>query len=129
MKVLLAPEESAGLLTAVEEGGRTIVTLVGDDLFASGSTTVNPAHYQTLQKIARAINQVKGRVLIEGHTDDQRVRSLRFRDNFELSSERALSVAKILQQTLENDARVQATGAGATQTALHAGVRPGEPGT
>jgi type VI secretion system protein ImpK len=115
LKVLLAPEESAGLLTAVEEGGRTIVTLVGDDLFASGSTTVNPTHYPTLQKIARAINQVGGRVLIEGHTDDQRVRSLRYRDNFQLSSERALSVAKILQQTLENDARVQATGAGASK--------------
>lgn len=115
LKVLLGPEETAGLLTAVEEGGRTIVTLVGDDLFASGSTTVNPKHYDTLQKIARAINQVPGRVLVEGHTDDQAIRSLRFRDNFELSRERALSVTKILQQTLENDARVQATGAGSSK--------------
>jgi type VI secretion system protein ImpK len=115
LKVLLAPEENAGLLTAVEEGGRTIVTLVGDDLFASGSTTVNPTYYDTLQKIARAINQVPGRVLVEGHTDDQPIRSLRIGDNFALSRERAMSVMRILQQTLENDARVQAAGAGSTK--------------
>ena len=115
LKALLAPEENAGLLTAVEEGGRTVVTLVGDNLFASGSTTVNPDYYDTLQKIARAINQVPGRVLVEGHTDDQPIRSVRIGDNFALSRERAMSVMRILQQTLENDARVQATGAGSTK--------------
>ena len=40
------------------------VTLLAPDLFASGSATVNPAHYQTLQRLAAALNQVPGRVLV-----------------------------------------------------------------
>jgi type VI secretion system protein ImpK len=115
LKQLLAPEEAAGLLSVDEQGGRSVVTLFAADLFASGSATVNPAQYDTLQRIARAINQVPGRVLVEGHTDDQAIRSLRFRDNFELSRERALSVVKVLQLSLDNRARVQATGAGSTK--------------
>jgi type VI secretion system protein ImpK len=115
LKQLLAPEEAAGQLTVDEQGGRSVVTLLAPELFASGSATVNPAYYDTLQSIARAINKVPGRVLVEGHTDDQPVRSLRFRDNFELSTERALSVMKVLQLSLDNRARVQATGVGSTK--------------
>jgi type VI secretion system protein ImpK len=112
LKQLLAAEEAAGLLSVTEQGGRSVVTLFSADLFASGSATVNPSQYDTLQRIGRAINQVPGRVLVEGHTDDQPVRSLRFRDNFELSRERALSVVKVLQRSLDNPARVQSTGVG-----------------
>jgi len=115
LKQLLAREESAGLLTVDEEGGRSVVTLAAAELFDSGSATVNPAHYDTLQRVARAINQVPGRVLVEGHTDDQPLRSLRFRDNFELSRERALGVVKVLQTSLDNPARVQAAGVGSSK--------------
>ena len=115
LKQLLAPDEARGALKVVEQGGRTEVTLLATDLFASGSATVNPAHYETLQHLASAINQVPGRVLVEGHTDDQPVRSLRYRDNFELSRERALGVVKMLQLGLDNHARVSWTGVGATE--------------
>jgi len=115
LKQLLAREEAAGLLTVEEDGGRSLVTLRSAELFDSGSATVNPAYYDTLQKIGRAINQVPGRVLVEGHTDDQALRSLRFRDNFELSRERAVGVAKVLQASLENAARVQSAGVGSSK--------------
>jgi type VI secretion system protein ImpK len=115
LKQLLQTEEAAGLLTVDEQGGRSVVTLLAQELFASGSATVNPAHYDTLQRIARAINKVPGRVLVEGHTDDQRLKSSPFRDNFELSRERAVSVMKVLQLSLDNRARVQATGVGSTK--------------
>ena len=72
-------------------------------------------HYQTLQHLANALNQVPGRILVEGHTDDQPVRSLRYHDNFELSRERALSVVKVLQLGLDNDARMSWTGVGPTR--------------
>ena len=101
-----------------------MVTLLAADLFASGSATVNPAHYETLQHVARAINQVPGRVLVEGHTDDQPVRSLRFRDNFELSRERALGVVKVLQLGLDNHARVSWTGVGFDRSRVSPGSDP-----
>lgn len=115
LKQLLREDEARGALRVVENGGRTEITLLASDLFSSGSATVNPAHYETLQHVAQAINQVPGRVLVEGHTDDQPIRSLKYRDNFELSRERALGVARVLQLGLENHARVSWTGLGSTR--------------
>jgi type VI secretion system protein ImpK len=115
LKQLLRADEAAGSMRVDEQNGRTQVTLLAPDLFASGSATVNPTHYQTLQHLASALDQVPGRVLVEGHTDDQPVRSLRYRDNFDLSRERALGVVKVLQLGMENDARVSWTGVGSTR--------------
>ncbi|MPY87880.1 MAG: OmpA family protein [Luteitalea sp.] len=115
LKQLLAPDEANGTLRADEQGGRTTVTLLGDDLFASGSATVNPAHYQTLERVAAALNQVPGRVQVVGHTDDQPIRSFRFQDNYELSRERARGVADALRRGLDNDARMSALGVGSSE--------------
>ncbi len=112
---LLAPESARGTVKVEEEGGRTLVTLVAPDLFASASALVNPQYIDVLKAVAVAIDQVPGRVLIIGHTDDQPVRSLRFKDNYELSRERAVSVAKLLRVALRDPARLQWTGVGDSQ--------------
>jgi type VI secretion system protein ImpK len=115
LKELLADDERAGTLKVEEQGGRTLVTLVAPNLFESASATVNPTYYQTLQHIANALDQVPGRVLVTGHTDDQPVRSLRYRDNFELSRERAVAVVDMLKLAIDNKARLEWTGVGATE--------------
>jgi type VI secretion system protein ImpK len=115
LKQLLAPDERDGTLRVEENGGRTTVTLLAPDLFASGSAAVNPAQFGTLEHLAKALNVVPGRVLVVGHTDDQPVRSLRYPDNFELSRDRAVSVVKVLQPAIDNQARVAWTGAGSSQ--------------
>ena len=115
LKQLLAPDEAAGSLRVEETGGRTLITLMGGDLFASGSVAVNPAYDRTLQRLAEALNRVPGRVLVRGHTDDQPIRSLRYQDNFELSRERAVSVATILRNTIDNDARLSWIGVGSSE--------------
>ena len=115
LKQLLAPEESAGSLIVEEQGGRTVITLPGATLFASGSATVNAAYEPVLQRVAAAIAQVPGRVLVVGHTDDQPLRSMRYSDNVELSRERAVSVVKILQAVPANAGRLTWNGAGSSQ--------------
>jgi type VI secretion system protein ImpK len=115
LKKLLAPEEAAGLLTVTEQGGRSIVTLKGSDVFPSGSADVNPSYQPTLAKITAALNRVPGRVWVVGHTDDQPIKSLRFRDNYELSRERAVSVANVLKNGLDNAARLTSQGVGPSQ--------------
>jgi type VI secretion system protein ImpK len=115
LKTLLGPEEAAGTVSVLEEGGRTRVTLLAPDLFASGSATVNPATIETLRRIAVALNQVPGRVLVVGHTDDQPVRSITYRDNFQLSRARAVSVSEVLRGALTSPGRVEHAGAGSTQ--------------
>jgi type VI secretion system protein ImpK len=115
LKMLLTSEEARGALSVEEQGGRTLVTLLAPDLFASGSATPNPAYVPLLQRIADALNKVPGRVLVEGHTDDQPLTSLRYRNNFELSRERAVGVARILQRGAANPARVEWSGVGSSQ--------------
>jgi type VI secretion system protein ImpK len=115
LKELLREDEGAGRLTVVERDGRTVITLTAADLFASASATPNPAYEGMLTRIAQALNQVPGHVLIEGHTDDQRLRSLTYRNNVELSRERAVSVSRILERTIDNRARLERTGLGSSR--------------
>ena len=115
LKELLSPEEQAGRLTVEDFGGKTVVTLTAVNLFRSGSADVNPQHVDSLAKVAEALNQVQGKVVVVGHTDDQPVRSFQFADNFDLSRERAVSVTDVLRRTLTKSVPVEWVGVGATQ--------------
>ncbi len=115
LKQLLRPEEEAGALSVEETGGRTVVTLLGADLFGSGRADVNPSYEVTLGSVATALNKVGGRVMVVGHTDSQPISSFRFRDNFDLSRARAVSVADILKRSMESPASVSWNGLGASK--------------
>ena len=115
LKQLLQPEETAGALTVTENGRRSVVTLPSGNVFPSGSAEINPAYESTLRAIAAALNKVKGRVTIIGHTDNQPIKSLQFRDNYELSRERAASVAEVLKRTLERPASLGVSGVGPSE--------------
>lgn len=106
LKKLLREPEARGALTVAENGGESVVTLSGGDLFASGSATLNRAHESTLAQIADALNRLSGPVMVVGHTDDQPIRLLRFRDNYHLSRERAVDVARILSARLTDPSRL-----------------------
>jgi type VI secretion system protein ImpK len=115
IKQLLAPEEAKGTMVVEEDGGRTSVTLVAADLFASGSATVNPAYVETLRRVAEAIDKVPGRVLVAGHTDNQPLKSFRYPSNVELSSDRAVSVLNLLRPAIRDQGRLESTGFGSEQ--------------
>ena len=115
LKELLAQDEATRVLQVEEDGGRTLVTLTAPDFFASGSTKVNPAYYEVLRHVAAAIAKVPGRVLVVGHTDNQPLRSFRYRDNYELSRERAAQVVQVLKLVLGNTTQLELTGVGESQ--------------
>jgi type VI secretion system protein ImpK len=115
VKQLLAPEEAKGTMRVDEDGGNTTITLLATDLFASGSATFNHRYDDTLRRVAGALDRVPGRVLVTGHTDDQALKSFRYRDNFELSRARALSVLNILKPAIQDPGRMEFTGYGPSQ--------------
>jgi type VI secretion system protein ImpK len=115
LKQLLHDDEAAGVLSIEERGNQTVVTLLSADLFAPGSTRVNPAEYAALQRVAHALNEVPGRVFVVGHTDDTPIHSLRYRDNIDLSRARAGEVVKLLALAIDNAARLEPSGLGASQ--------------
>jgi type VI secretion system protein ImpK len=115
LKQILQPQEAARLLTVEDFGDKTVVTLIATNLFRSGSAALNPQYLDTLQAVARGLDQVQGKVVVIGHTDDQPLRSLQFADNFELSRERAVVVAGLLRPALGDPQRVESTGVGSAQ--------------
>lgn len=115
LKQLLAADESSGVLSVEETGNRTRVTLLARDLFPTGSASVNPAYNSAIERLTQALNKVPGRVLVVGHTDDQPIKSFRFKDNFELSRERAVSVVTLMQERIDNRARLTWNGVGSSE--------------
>jgi type VI secretion system protein ImpK len=116
LRQLLADDARAGALSVDERpDGQATLRLAAAEMFPSGGADVGADQVALLGRVARALNQVHGRVIVVGHTDDQPIRSLRFKDNFELSTARARSVSAILSRDLDDPRRVESSGAGASQ--------------
>ena len=112
LKAFLRPEVEQGLVAVKDEADRSVVTLKGDGLFTSGSTAVRGRYEAVLDRIAQAMNNVNGRILVVGYSDNVPIRSARFASNYELSLTRAQSVQTRLQQHLTQPQRVKAEGRG-----------------
>jgi type VI secretion system protein ImpK len=108
----LEKEIREGLVSVKENSEQSTVTIRGDGLFESGSATMRPQYRDIVDRIATAINEVRGRVLVSGHTDDRPMRSVRFPSNWELSQERARAVAKQLDASVRTPGRVSTEGRG-----------------
>jgi type VI secretion system protein ImpK len=98
-----------------EDGALTRVTLLNQNLFASGNAALNPGNEQVLGRVGAALNTVPGRIMVVGHTDQQPIQSLRYKDNFDLSRERAVSVAAILQKSMSKSRGIEWNGMGSTR--------------
>ena len=112
---LLAPEVEAGLLVINEYPDKSQLVIKGDGLFRSGRASVKEQHHALLTRIGEALRQVPGRVLVVGHTDNVPIRSLRFRSNWDLSRERAVSITRLLANTTGTAERYQAEGRADTE--------------
>lgn len=93
----LHEEIQEGLVTVnAGTGNNVVITLLGDGIFASGSTAISNNFVKILARIAEKLSSVSGQVQIIGHTDNRPINSLRFPSNWHLSQERANSVKQLL---------------------------------
>jgi type VI secretion system protein ImpK len=116
LRQLLASDDRSGALAIDEKpDGQATLRLAATNMFPSGGAEVAPEQAALLSRVARALDQLRGRIVVVGHTDDQPIRSLRFKDNFELSAARARNVSAILSRDLRDPRRVESSGAGASQ--------------
>ncbi|MFT5780215.1 MAG: chemotaxis protein MotB, partial [Crocinitomicaceae bacterium] len=85
-------------LTVEERNGKIYVSLEAKLLFASGSTTVEPAGKNALVELAKVLESEKElEVIVEGHTDADKMESASHpKSNWELSVLRATAVIKIM---------------------------------
>jgi chemotaxis protein MotB len=102
----------SGKLEVVLRHGRMVVKLPAGVLFDSGSAELSKDGKGALREVAAILNRVKGRrFMVAGHTDNVPVvASSPFKNNLELSTARALTVAQHLVASGMNPARLVAAG-------------------
>jgi type VI secretion system protein ImpK len=105
----LKPEIDAGLVQVQDLADRSIVIIKGDGFFEPGSAVVSGRVLPLLGRVAQALNDTPGRVLITGHTDNQPIRTLRYPSNWHLSQDRADAVKAEVGKTVKPE-RMRAEG-------------------
>jgi len=107
---LLNSEINSNQLKVLESTELSTVIIRGDNLFSSGSTSVNTSIIPLLETIARALNQLPGQIEIIGHSDNVPIRSARYPSNWHLSKARAESVTTVVKQNLTIPDRISIEG-------------------
>lgn len=93
--------------------GKVYVSMSDKLLFKSGSDAVEPKGVEALQKIAEVMKKnLDIDMAIEGHTDSIPIKTNRFKDNWDLSVARSVSVVRLLQKSGVDPERVTAAGKG-----------------
>ncbi len=88
----------AGQIELSELRGKMTVKLKDKILFASGSAKLSKEGGAALDAVADAFKDLKGKnVVVAGFTDDVPVAGGAYKDNWELSSARAIAVVRYLQ--------------------------------
>ena len=104
LRRFLSPEIQAGLVEVSDQIDRSIVTIMGDGLFDSGQAEVKQRYLPVFQRIAEALKEINGNVMVSGYTDNIPIRSVRFASNWDLSQARAEVVKHLLDGSLGSHA-------------------------
>ncbi len=88
------PEIDHGVIGIHESANGLVVSLQEAGFFDSGAAGIRPSALPVLDRIAAVLPQSALRV--EGHTDNVPIHTAQFASNWELSSSRASSIARLL---------------------------------
>ncbi len=90
---VLSEEIDEGSIEIETDGKKTIIRVQEKGSFVSGSARLKDDYIPVIAKIRDLLLNIKGKISIEGHTDDIRADGKIFVSNWDLSAARALAVA------------------------------------
>lgn len=104
---------NAGQLKITTRQGRLVLQLPNDVLFDVGQTALKPAGKDALTQVAQVFKSIPGRNFqVAGHTDNLPIQTTRFPSNWELSTERAVEVVRLLISKGDDPRSLSAAGYG-----------------
>ncbi len=109
-------EQIGGISVERGAAGEITVRVPGDVLFASGKVDLKSTSRRTLAEIASVLKTqyTHQTVRVEGYTDSDPIKKSKWKDNLELSLQRAAAVARYLESQGVSKDRMYAAGFGAT---------------
>lgn len=107
LKPFLIDEINEGLVELFEQAGEARIRLLGAGMFAPAKAQVLRRYVDVVDRVAVALDEVDGEVVIEGHTDSDPINTVRFPSNTHLSRARAEAVEALLAQKMRNPQRLR----------------------
>lgn len=107
---LLAVEISQGLVMVQGNAQRLTIRVLSRGMFDSGRAEIQESFVKLLQRIGEGLRAEPGQVLVVGHSDNQRIRTVQFPSNFELSTARAAAAKAVLGLSSGQPERFRAEG-------------------
>tara|TARA_R110001592_G_scaffold363398_2_gene687955 strand:- start:25800 stop:26777 length:978 start_codon:yes stop_codon:yes gene_type:complete len=88
----------------IETNGQSITVRIRENgSFPSASATLDPDFVPVIATLRTALKKIRGKIAIEGHTDNVPIYSARYFSNWDLSASRALAVTHELARNNELD--------------------------
>ena len=106
----LKPEIDEGLVTVFEKGNTLIIRMAGSGMFGSGSDALVKKFNEPVDRVAKALSDEPGKVIVVGHSDNVPIRSSRFPSNMHLSLARATAVMERMAGAIGDPKRLSAEG-------------------
>ena len=106
----LQPEIDEGLVNVLHDANTITIRIAGNGMFRSASDALVPSFKVPLARVADALQDTKGPIIIAGHSDASPINSARFKSNMELSLARAETVRKTVAGKFPDATRLQAEG-------------------
>ncbi|MEQ9266581.1 MAG: OmpA family protein [Balneolaceae bacterium] len=113
LEIILQDELERGEIEIVRDLNDIQITFSSDDLYRSGSATIQPGAEKILNSTLEAIKEIKYtdfKIDVQGHTDDTPISSSVFPSNWELSTTRASNVVKYFNEMGVDKSRLKASG-------------------
>ncbi|PSU71257.1 flagellar motor protein MotB [Photobacterium phosphoreum] len=94
----LAREISDNTVEIESFGQQLVIRIKEKGAFPEGSAFLQPKFIPLIQQVTELVKDVPGMIRISGHTDNQPLDSELYRSNWDISSQRAVSVAQAMEQ-------------------------------
>ncbi len=106
----LQKEIDEGIVNVFQKGNTLVIRIAGSNMFGSGSDQLTPSFAEPIARVANALNDEPGPVIVTGHSDNIPIKSSRFPSNMHLSLARAKSVMASMAKSLNDPNRLTAEG-------------------
>lgn len=92
----LKKEIEEGIVEVIKDRDQVVIRIREKGSFDSGKAIIQPGFYPVMQRVAKALNSVSGKIIVAGHTDNVPIRTLQFPSNWVLSAARAANVVHFM---------------------------------